>query len=138
MPDNGNDRDVDCWMRRAAMIWVVTDDATTRGALTGLIRGKGYKADGIECGDEVVKRLRFQMMALAVIDCSLPDSFELIGKIRAEPRTRSVPVILFTRADENLREKALLKGADAYVPRGSLDWLELLAEIQRFAGPAKD
>ena len=70
-----------------------------------------------------------------VVDCDLPDSFELIAKVRSQPRSQSVPIVMFTRADEDLREKSILKGADAYVPKGSMDWVELLTEIRRFAGP---
>jgi CheY-like chemotaxis protein len=118
-----------------SMIWVVTDHRSTREVLVPLISAKGYKVAEIECGDEVLKRVRFQISALMVVDCGLPDSFELIAKVRSEPRSRSVPIVMFTRADEDLREKAILKGADAYVPKGSMDWAELLVEIRRFAGP---
>jgi CheY-like chemotaxis protein len=117
------------------MILVVTDHRRTREILAPLVAAKGYKVAEIECGDELLKRVRFQVPSLVVLDCGMPDSFEMIAKVRAEPRTFSIPVIMFTNASEDLREKALLKGADAYVPKGSLDWAELLAEIQRFAGP---
>jgi CheY-like chemotaxis protein len=120
------------------MICIVTDHTETRELLVPLIATKGYETAGIECGDEVIKRMRFRPVSLVVIDCGLPDSFELIQKIRAESKGRSVPVVLFTRADEDLQEKAMLKGADAYVPKGSLDWVELLSEIQRFAGSPAD
>src|ERR1700677_1182467 len=117
------------------MIWVVTDHHSTRELLVPLINAKGYKAADIECGDEVLKRIQFQMPVLVVVDCGLPDSFELIAKVRGGARSRSVPIVMFTRADEDLREKAILKGADAFIPKGSMDWAELLVEIRRFAGP---
>jgi len=117
------------------MIWIVTDHRRTREVLAPLVIAQGYKVAEIDCGDEVLKRIRFQLPSLVVADCGLPNSFELIAKIRAEPRSRSIPVIMFTIATEDLKEKALLKGADAYVPKGSLDWIELLTEIGRFVGP---
>ena len=122
------------------MIWVVTDDRSTRELLIPLIIAKGYQVAAIECGDALLKRIQFQVSTLMVVDCGLPDSFELIAKVRSEPRSQSVPIVMFTRADEDLREKAILKGADAYVPKGSMDWAELLVEIRRFAGapPAAD
>ena len=104
------------------MIWIVTDHRSTRELLIPLIIAKGYQVAAIECGDELLKRIQFQMPVLMVVDCGLPDSFDLIAKVRNEPRSRSVPIVMFTRADEDLREKAILKGADAYVPKGSMDW----------------
>ena len=117
------------------MIWIVTNHHETRSALVPLIMAKGYAAEEIECGDEVVKRLRFQHPILIVIDCGMPDSFETLNTIRGEPRSQATPVLMFSINDENLKEKSLLMGADGYVGKGSLDWIELLAEVVRLAGP---
>jgi len=119
------------------MIWVVTDHQATNESLVPLIAAKGYPVAYIECGDEVHKRMQFQSPKVVVIDCGMPDSFETLAKIRSEQKTRATPVIMFSQADEDLKQKALLRGADSYVGKGSLDWLELLAEIARLAGPAR-
>lgn len=58
----------------------------------------------------------------------------MIATTRAASRTAPIPVIMFGDSDVDLRDKALLHGADVYVPKGSLDWVQLLAEIQRFVG----
>jgi DNA-binding response OmpR family regulator len=117
------------------MILVVASHLETRDALVPLIAAKGYKVAAVDCGDEVLKRLRFQTPSLVVLDCGVSDSFELLADIRTKARVPSVPVVMFSADDQNLKQKALVKGADAYVPKGSLDWAELLAEIKRFAGP---
>src|SRR3954454_2091686 len=117
------------------MIWVVSDKQATRDALVPLITAMRYQVAGVECGDDVVKRLRFQTASLVIVDCALPDSFDLITKIRSHPRSATMPVVMFSTDSQNLKEKALLKGADAYVPKGSLDWAELMDEVRRFAGP---
>jgi hypothetical protein len=41
---------------------------------------------------------------------------------------------MFDSAGPSLREQALAQGADAFVAKASLDWIELLAEIRRFVG----
>ena len=117
------------------MIWVVSDHRETRDALVPLIATMRYEVAGIECGDEVIKRSRFQIAGLIIVDCGLPDSFELIAKVRSDPRSATTPIVMFSIDSQNLKEKALLKGADAYVPKGSLDWAELMEEVRRFAGP---
>jgi hypothetical protein len=41
---------------------------------------------------------------------------------------------MFSIDDQNLKDRALLAGANAYVPKGSMDWAELLVEVARYAG----
>jgi len=117
------------------MIWVVTDHEETRESLVPLIAARGYDVFEVACGNELVKRIRFQSPALAIIDCGMPDSFQTLATIRAKPRWRTIPVIMFSIDDEDLKEQSLMKGADSYVPKGSRDWGELLNEVARLAGP---
>lgn len=116
------------------MIWVVTEHPETRQSLASLLSKKGYQAAEIECGDEVLRRARFQEPKTIILDCGVKDSFEMLKALRAEQKARNVPVVMFSIDDQNLKEKALLSGADAYVPKGSMDWAELLQEVVRFAG----
>ena len=117
------------------MIWVVTKHPDTRQSLVPLIAAKGYQVAELDCGNDVLKRVRFETPGLIVVDCGVPDSFEMLKAIRSDARLRPVPVVMFSIDDQNLKNKALLAGADAYVPKGSLDWVELLVEVVRFAGP---
>lgn len=117
------------------MIWVVTNHPGTRQSLMPLIAAKGYPVEEFDCGDEVLRRVRFQTVALIIIDCGIMGSFDMLKAIRGEPQSRTIPVVMFSIDDQNLKDKALLAGADAYVPKGSLDWAELLVEVVRFAGP---
>ena len=117
------------------MLWVVCDDGATCSTLVGLIKSRGYETNGIECGEDLRKRIRFQSPQLVIIDCGIPDSFEMIRDVRGQRHAQPTAVIMFSRDEQNLREKALAQGADAYVPKGSLDWAELLDEIQKFARP---
>jgi len=117
------------------MILVVASHPDTRDAIVPLISAKGYKVSAIDCSDEVLTQMRFQQPSLVILDCDLPDSFDLLAQIRAEPRIASIPVVMYSESSANVREKALGIGADAFVPKGSLDWVELITEITRFVGP---
>jgi hypothetical protein len=68
-------------------------------------------------------------------DYERTSSFATLAKIRTNLR-RWIPVMMFSTSDENLKDDAILRGADSYVPKGSLDWVELLAEVARLAGLA--
>ncbi|HKQ49717.1 MAG TPA: response regulator [Phycisphaerae bacterium] len=117
------------------MIWVVTNHQDTRRSLAPLIAAKGYQVTEFDCGEEVLKRVRFQTPTLIIIDCGVSGSFDMLKAIRGEARSRAIPVVMFSIDDQILKDQALLSGADAYVPKGSLDWAELLIEVVRFAGP---
>jgi DNA-binding response OmpR family regulator len=117
------------------MIWIVTDRRETADALIPLIRDKGYDVGDADCGETALQRLRFRRPTLAVIDCGLADSFKTLETMRKDQHLRDVPVLMFSDADNGYREKAMLLGADGYVAKGSLDWLELLTELVRLAGP---
>jgi len=116
------------------MIWIVIEHEDTRSKVASLIRGKSYAAAEMDCGDEVVKRLQFQLPVLIILDCGVAGIFDMLLAIRTIPRAASVPVVMFSRDDQNLQDKCLMAGANAYVPKGSLDWAELLEEVVRFAG----
>ncbi len=116
------------------MIWIVTDHHETRKSLPKLIAEKGYPIREMDCGDEIHRSLQFQSPSLIIVDCGLPNSFETIKAVRKEHAARSIPVVMFSVNDENLKQQALLAGADGYIPKGSLDWAELLTEVVRYAG----
>lgn len=117
------------------MIWIVTNHEKTRTSLATLLASRFYRTEELECGDEVVTRLRFRTPKLIIIDCGLPDSFDTLRTVRGAAESRAIPVVMFSIDDRNMNEKCLLAGADAYVPKGSLDWAELFEQIVRFAGP---
>lgn len=116
------------------MIWVVTNHPVTKRSLAELLAARGYRVGEIQCGDEVIEKVRFDSPSLIILDCGFPDSFELLKSLRKDRIARPLPVVMFSVDDQNLMDKALLAGADAYVPKGSLDWVELLTEVVRFAG----
>jgi CheY-like chemotaxis protein len=117
------------------MILLVASHPDSRQLLPRLISAKGYPVATLDCNDDLLPRLRFQPPALLIVDCDIPDSFNTLDLVRASPITTSVPVIMYSHSDTNLREKALAKGATAFIPKGSLDWADLLTEITRHLGP---
>jgi DNA-binding response OmpR family regulator len=117
------------------MILLVASQEQTRAALQPLLASSGYDVAAVDCDDEIPNSMRFRKPSAVIIDCGVPQSSNLVAKIRADLHAQAVPVVMFSTDDQNLAQKALLQGADAYVPKGSLDWAELLAEVKRFAGP---
>lgn len=118
------------------MIWIVTDQPLMKDELVELVRRRGYDAAHIDCVDDVIKRAKFARPSLLIIDCSVRQSFALVSEMRAEPFTRNIPLVMFATSHEEFRAEAMSRGADAFVLKQSLDWGELLPEIERLVGPA--
>jgi CheY-like chemotaxis protein len=116
------------------MIVLVASQEDERRDIADLISALGYPIDAMGCGDDVLTRLRFRGASLVILDCAVPDSFAILSRIRRESRTRATPVVMFSVESQDLRREALLRGADGCVPKGSLDWAELMEEIRRLAG----
>ncbi len=117
------------------MIWLLTDNTATRSSLVPLIRGKGFQVSDTECDVNAAQRAKFSPPTLFIIDCGMIDSFKTLQELRSDPYTQSIPVVMFNIDDKDLRQEALLRGANAYVGKGPMDWAELLTEIARLAGP---
>lgn len=117
------------------MILITASDHSTRDAILLLLTDRGYPARAIDCGDELFKYLRFQSIALIILDCDLKDSFEQLAKLRADARTHNLPIIMYSHTGTDVRTLALQKGASAFVAKGSLDWAEILTDVTRLIGP---
>lgn len=117
------------------MILVVASHPQTREAIIPLIADRGYRVAAVNCGDEFLSVVRFRPPSLVILDCDLSDSFGMLAKMRAEPRTAAIPVVMYSETGGKVRTTALGNGADAFVEKGSLDWFELMTEIARFVGP---
>lgn len=117
------------------MILLVASHPDSRHLLPRLISAQGYPIASLDCSDDLLPRLRFQPPALLIVDCDIPDSFDTLDLVRTSPATTALPVIMYSHSDANIRDKALAKGATAFIPKGSLDWADLLTEITRLLGP---
>jgi two-component system chemotaxis sensor kinase CheA len=115
---------------------VVADDSlTTRSAMRAVLELAGYQVTPAADGEEAFQIVRDQGAALVVSDVQMPrlDGLGLTARLKADPRLRSIPVILVTSLDApEDRAAGLAAGADGYlvkreVQRGKL--LELVRQL---------
>jgi two-component system copper resistance phosphate regulon response regulator CusR len=95
----------------AEATWTVEELALTAAGFDSTICTDGAAAlDAIEADD----------FELVVLDLALPevDGWAVLGRLRAEQRTASVPVLIVTaRDDAETQQKARLAGANAYLTK---------------------
>lgn len=128
----------------AARILIVEDEPAIRELLALNLRHAGYEA--LHAGDVAAARrsIDAELPDLIVLDWMLPDQpgIELARRLRADPRTRDVPIILLTaRSAEADKLGGFEAGADDYVTK-PFSPKELVARIRallrRLAPEASD
>jgi CheY-like chemotaxis protein len=119
-------------------IALVEDNADNRMLVNAILEDH-YEIDEYESGLEALAGLEADPPELVLLDISLPamDGTEVLRRIRADERLRTLPVIALTaHAMAGDREKYLSMGFDAYVTKPIVDESVLLGEIERLLNPA--
>ena len=101
----------------APRVLVADDNADMRDYLRRIL-GFHYRVDVVGDGRAALEQIRSHTPDLVLADVMMPslDGFGLLAAIRADERTRSLPVILLSaRAGEEARIEGLKAGADEYL-----------------------
>jgi CheY-like chemotaxis protein len=118
-------------------ILVVDDEPAVGEALVRVLKREGYDAVTVGGHAQAEAFLEAATPLLVITDFLMPggaNGFTLFIKMRADPRLRAIPFIMFSAHDE-VRDAAFQAGIDAFVSKGSLDWAPLRSELRRLAGP---
>lgn len=100
-------------------VLVVEDDDAIRRAI-GRAVGGVLDARFATTGHEALEALRGPLPSFVLLDFALPDmdGLEVLRRLRADPRSRALPVVIFSSlGDEQRRRRTLDAGADAWVPK---------------------
>ena len=122
---------------RPVSILVVDDSVTTRTLERSILEAAGFVVAVATDGLEALAAIRREHVDLVVSDVDMPrlDGFELTRRIKADPKTRDLPVVLVTALDSpEQQERGLDAGADAYLLKRTFDQRVLLETIQRLVG----
>jgi response regulator RpfG family c-di-GMP phosphodiesterase len=117
---------------RTGTILVADDSAASRNALKGMLEDAGFPVIAVESAEAVLPAVMQTKPDLVIIDSRLRDvdGFALCGRIKAQPATEFLPVVLVTAADERRdRGRSAEAGADDFlsVP---VNRLELVARVR--------
>ncbi len=102
----------------ASRVLVVEDEPDIRDLLAFHLERGGYQVTRAATGPEALRQLRAAPPDLVILDLMLPemDGLEVCRRLRAEPATAALPVIMLTaKGDEVDRVVGLELGADDYV-----------------------
>ena len=114
------------------MIYFVEDDSNIRELVVYTLNSTVFDAIGFSRPSEFWKAIKAETPNLILLDIMLPeeDGLSILKKLRNEPETASVPVIILTaKADEFDKVKGFDLGADDYVPK-PFGMMELVARVK--------
>jgi len=123
--------------RRAMKILLVDDEPALRELLRATFEGADVSVDEAESGLEAEARIRRRRPDVIVLDLRMPvmDGVELCKRLKADPKTSEIPIVLLTGADPDEARRAQRAGAAALV-RKPFSPPHLLAVVEGVAGRA--
>jgi two-component system cell cycle response regulator DivK len=125
-------------MAAGAQILVVEDNDKNMKLFRDVLLAKGYRTLEATTGGEAVALAAEHAPDLVLMDIQLPDidGVEALGRLRADGRTASVPVLALTaQAMEGDRERFLAAGFDGYLSK-PVNIAEFVATVKRYCEEA--
>ena len=115
-------------------ILVVEDQEDNRQILRDLLANAGYEMIEAEDGEQALEQVAKHQPDLILMDIQLPlmDGYEATRRIKADPNSKGIPIIVVTSyALSGDEEKARAAGCDAYVAK-PYSPRALLAQIREY------
>ena len=103
-----------------ARILVVDDDPANRDLLTRRLQRYGATVASADDGLHGLQMLRKELFDLALLDLLMPglDGYQVLTKVKADPKLRDMPVIIISGLDqENGIARCLEAGAEDYLTK---------------------
>ncbi|NIQ96658.1 MAG: response regulator [Desulfuromonadales bacterium] len=115
-------------------ILVVEDEESLLKLESILLTSKGYEVQGVTTGQEALDAIAENMPDLVLLDIMLPemDGFEVCRRIKENPQTKHLPVVMLTakKSREDMARGQEV-GADWYITK-PFKSANVIETIQRF------
>lgn len=121
------------------LILIIEDNEKNRKLARDVMQVKGYQTIEGETAEEGLDLARARSPALILMDIQLPgmDGITAMKQLKADPNTKSIPIIAITAsAMTNNRTAMLAEGFDGYQTK-PITLKDFLAEVERVIARAK-
>jgi CheY-like chemotaxis protein len=116
-----------------ALILIIEDNEKNRKLVRDVLQVKGHNTIESETAEEGMKLALEKCPALILMDIQLPgmDGIAALKQLRANPQTKSIPVIAITASAMTYnRQKMLAEGFDGYQSK-PISVKDFLGELER-------
>jgi len=102
--------------------------------IEALVQARGYEVTAVSSGAKAIDVAMTDAPDMVLLDLNLPgqyDGFDVCQRLRSDPTTRTVPVVIISAMDDDeSRARATAAGATAYYTK-PFSPIALLKEIDR-------
>jgi len=115
------------------LILIIEDNEKNRKLVRDVLQVKGYRTIETETAEEGLKLASEQPLALILMDIQLPgmDGITALKQLKAEAKTKSIPVIAVTASAMTYnRQTMLAEGFDGYQSK-PISVKDFLGELER-------
>lgn len=101
-------------------ILVIEDEESLLRLETILLTVKGYEVVGVLTGNDALKKVCDEPFDLILLDIMLPDidGFEVCSRVKKDPRTSSIPIVMLTaKKNPDDQKRGVACGASAYLTK---------------------
>jgi adenylate cyclase len=118
-------------VERQSRILVVDDVPQNVRLLEAVLTAHGYSVTSASSGPEALEKVSAELPDLLLLDIQMPEmnGYEVCRRLRANPATEFLPVVMITSSDTEVRVNALEAGADDFVTK-PFDQQELLIRVR--------
>ena len=122
----------------ASRILIVDDEADLRYALSVRLTAEGFVCDTAEHGQAALVKVHQQPPDLIIADLLMPqmNGYELLQRLKGDPRTAAIPVMILTALPERARERQLAAQASINVMQKPFHSEQLVSAVRSLLTPA--
>jgi CheY-like chemotaxis protein len=124
---------------RKHTVVAIDDDPLAIELVRASLEPEGWTVLGAATGQEGLALVRDRQPSAVLLDLLMPgmDGFEVVEALRADPETKSVPVVILTSKSMTQQDKERLQGRITYVARKTEFDLSGLAGLLRWASTSR-
>jgi CheY-like chemotaxis protein len=122
-----------------AKVLIVDDQSESGYLLARIIRYLGHQGVHVPSGEDALNYVHESPPDAVLLDYMMPgmDGLEVLRRLREDPRTRKLPIIMFSaNNDPRIVESAMKGGASDYWVKASLAINEMESRLSRWLQPA--
>jgi DNA-binding response OmpR family regulator len=118
-------------------VLIVEDDKFLRELMTKKLASEGFEIVEAMDGESGVKKIKEEKPDMALLDLILPgiDGFEVLAKVKEDPLTASIPVVILSNlGQKDDVEKGLKLGATDYLVKAHFTPNEIIKKVREVLG----